>query len=283
MDSESAMHNHEEVGSSFSSCPQDDRFHALWVVGVGQPKMQKHRANGRLCRVCGDEIGLRDNGDLSVACLECGFPVCRSCYEFERREGNQTCTQCTTRYKRHKGVFIYSPRRSSQARRRLTKTWQDVEGDDDGGVDMDDFEEEFQIKIPKKSPDNLRFDVNSLGSSNICSVAEARQPLWRKVPIPSSRINPYRIVIVLRLLILVFFFRFSITTRATDAYALWLTSVICEIWFALSWILDQFPKWFPITRETYLDRLSMRFQHHKKAGAMNALVRSIEHYMRKHR
>ncbi|RWW31070.1 hypothetical protein GW17_00004330 [Ensete ventricosum] len=245
--------------------------------------MQKHRANGRLCRVCGDEIGLRDNGDLSVACLECGFPVCRSCYEFERREGNQTCTQCTTRYKRHKGVFIYSPRRSSQARRRLTKTWQDVEGDDDGGVDMDDFEEEFQIKIPKKSPDNLRFDVNSLGSSNICSVAEARQPLWRKVPIPSSRINPYRIVIVLRLLILVFFFRFSITTRATDAYALWLTSVICEIWFALSWILDQFPKWFPITRETYLDRLSMRFQHHKKAGAMNALVRSIEHYMRKHR
>jgi len=49
-------------------------------------------------------------------------------------------------------------------------------------------------------------------------------------------------------------------TPAKDAYPLWLTSVICEIWFALSWILDQFPKWFPITRETYLDRLSARFE-----------------------
>ncbi|URD95256.1 cellulose synthase A catalytic subunit [Musa troglodytarum] len=284
MDSESAMHNHDE------------------------PKMQKHRANGRLCRACGDEIGLRDNGDLFVACLECGFPVCRPCYQYERREGNQTCPQCNTRYKRHKRY----PR---------------VEGDDGGGVDMDDVEEEFPIKSPKRSPDNPRFDVNSetgerakpwrpnghtlsFFAGNVAGkdldvewknrvekwkerqerkglrnkddggndednyeddmlMAEARQPLWRKVPIPSSRINPYRIVIVLRILILVFFFRFRITTPATDAYALWLTSVICEIWFALSWILDQFPKWFPITRETYLDRLSMRFE---REGEPNRLA-----------
>ncbi|CAL9091128.1 unnamed protein product [Musa textilis] len=269
-----------------------------------EPKMQKSRANTRLCRVCGDEIGLRDNGDPFAACLECGFPVCQPCYEYERREGNQACPQCNTRYKRHKGC----PR---------------VEGDDDDGVEMDDFEEEFQIKSPKKSPDDhQRFDANSENGERVqpwrpsghtlssfagsivgkdlemerdmegniewkdrvekwkerkgqinkdggndednyeddMLMAEARQPLWRKVPIPSSRINPYRIVIVLRLAILVFFFRFRITTPATDAYALWLTSVICEIWFALSWILDQFPKWFPITRETYLDRLAMRFE-----------------------
>jgi len=91
-------------------------------------------------------------------------------------------------------------------------------------------------------------------------MAEARQPLWRKVPISSSLINPYRIVIVMRLVILAFFFRFRILTPAYDAYPLWLISVICEIWFALSWILDQFPKWLPITRETYLDRLSIRFE-----------------------
>lgn len=90
-------------------------------------------------------------------------------------------------------------------------------------------------------------------------MAEARQPLWRKVPISSSLISPYRIVIVLRLVILCFFFRFRITTPNYDAFGLWLTSVICEIWFALSWILDQFPKWFPINRQTYLDRLSLRF------------------------
>jgi cellulose synthase A len=35
---------------------------------------------------------------------------------------------------------------------------------------------------------------------------------------------------------------------------------VCEIWFAISWILDQFPKWLPINRETYLDRLSLRYE-----------------------
>ncbi|XP_050890267.1 cellulose synthase A catalytic subunit 1 [UDP-forming]-like [Lathyrus oleraceus] len=43
------------------------------------------------------------------------------------------------------------------------------------------------------------------------------------------------------------------------AYPLWLTSAICEIWFALSGILDQFPKWSPINREIYLDRLAIRY------------------------
>lgn len=90
-------------------------------------------------------------------------------------------------------------------------------------------------------------------------MAEARQPLWRKIPITSSKINPYRIVIILRLIILALFLRFRILTPAMDAYPLWLISVICEIWFAFSWILDQFPKWFPVNRETYLDRLSLRF------------------------
>jgi hypothetical protein len=87
---------------------------------------------------------------------------------------------------------------------------------------------------------------------------EARQPLWRKVFIPSSKIQPYRMIIVLRLVIVAFFFRYRILNPVTDAYGLWLTSVTCEIWFAISWILDQFPKWLPINRETYLDRLSLR-------------------------
>lgn len=91
-----------------------------------------------------------------------------------------------------------------------------------------------------------------------CRNDEARQPLSRKVSIPSSRINPYRMVIVLRLIILCVFLHYRITNPVQNAYALWLISVICEIWFAISWILDQFPKWLPVNRETYLDRLSLR-------------------------
>jgi cellulose synthase A len=92
-----------------------------------------------------------------------------------------------------------------------------------------------------------------------CRVDDARQPMSRIVPIASSQLTPYRVVIVLRLIILGFFLQYRVTHPVKDAYPLWLTSVICEIWFALSWILDQFPKWSPINRETYLDRLAIRF------------------------
>jgi len=87
---------------------------------------------------------------------------------------------------------------------------------------------------------------------------DARQPLSRVVPISSSHLTPYRVVIILRLIILGFFLQYRVTHPVKDAYGLWLTSVICEIWFALSWLLDQFPKWMPINRETYLDRLALR-------------------------
>lgn len=79
------------------------------------------------------------------------------------------------------------------------------------------------------------------------------------MPISSTQITPYRVVIILRLIILGFFLQYRVTHPVKDAYPLWMTSVICEIWFAFSWLLDQFPKWSPINRETYLERLALRF------------------------
>ncbi|KAJ0041031.1 hypothetical protein Pint_27060 [Pistacia integerrima] len=79
--------------------------------------------SGQTCQICGDEIEITVDGELFVACNECAFPVCRPCYEYERREGNQACPQCKTRYKRLKG----SPR---------------VEGDEEED-DIDDIDNEF--------------------------------------------------------------------------------------------------------------------------------------------
>lgn len=80
----------------------------------------------------------------------------------------------------------------------------------------------------------------------------------RMVPISSEHLTPYRIVIILRLIILGFFLEYRVTHPVNDAYQLWLVSVICEVWFSLSWLLDQFPKWSPVERETYLYKLGMR-------------------------
>ncbi|CAN1316830.1 Cellulose synthase A catalytic subunit 3 [UDP-forming] [Linum perenne] len=100
---------------------------------------------------------------------------------------------------------------------------------------------------------------------------EARQPLSRKVSIPSSKINPYRMVIFLRLIILCVFLHYRITNPVHNAFPLWLVSVICEIWFAISWILDQFPKWTPVNRETYLDRLALRYDREGEPSQLAAV------------
>ncbi|KAH1260614.1 Cellulose synthase A catalytic subunit 6 [UDP-forming] [Glycine max] len=314
--------------------------------------------SGQICQICGDELEVTVNGEPFVACNECAFPVCRPCYEYERREGNQVCPQCKTRYKRIKG----SPR---------------VEGDEEED-DSDDLESEFDIgsvfsarlnygsqvngsvihapsefdaasvasEIPlltygqedvgisadkhalilppftargkrvhpmpfpdssvpvqprpmdpkkdiavygygsvawkermedwkKKQSEKLQVvrheggkDSDELDDPDLPKMDEGRQPLWRKLPISSSRINPYRIIIVLRIAILCLFFHYRILHPVNDAYALWLTSVICEIWFAVSWIFDQFPKWSPILRETYLDRLSLRYEKEGKPSQL---------------
>lgn len=57
----------------------------------------------QICQICGDEIELSVNGETFIACNECAFPVCKPCYEYERREGNQFCPQCKTIYRRLKG------------------------------------------------------------------------------------------------------------------------------------------------------------------------------------
>ncbi|KNA10581.1 hypothetical protein SOVF_143010 isoform B [Spinacia oleracea] len=292
--------------------------------GTDENHPPTRQSGGRICRVCGDGVEIKQDGEPFVACHECRFPVCRPCYEYERSEGTQCCPQCNTRYKRHRG----SPR---------------VEGDEEESFDVDDLDDEFENKINQHHPTiqsengeynkqhwqanghpfsssvagsvtgkdfdgekevngkdfegekeiygnsdewkervekwKIRQEKKGLVSTHEAEndqaeeddflIAEARQPLWRKIPISSSRINPYRIVIILRLVILGFFLRFRILTPAEDAYPLWLISVICETWFAFSWILDQFPKWFPINRETYLDRLSLRFE---REGEPNRLA-----------
>ncbi|KAL2656490.1 hypothetical protein AAZV13_04G124300 [Glycine max] len=318
-----------------------NRNELVVIHGHEEPKALKN-LDGQVCEICGDGVGLTVDGDLFVACNECGFPVCRPCYEYERREGSQLCPQCKTRYKRLKG----SPR---------------VEGDDDE-EDVDDIEHEFNIDeqtnkhgqvaeamlhgkmsygrgpeddensqfptpviaggrsrpvsgefplssnvygdqmlssslhkrvhpYPVSEPGSARWDEKKedgwkdrmddwkLQQGNLgpepdedpdaAMLDEARQPLSRKVPIASSKINPYRMVIVARLVILAFFLRYRLMNPVHDALGLWLTSIICEIWFAFSWILDQFPKWFPIDRETYLDRLSIRYE---REGEPNMLA-----------
>ncbi|KAG2693081.1 hypothetical protein I3760_08G081900 [Carya illinoinensis] len=311
--------------------------------------------SGQICQICGDDVGLTVDGELFVACNECAFPICRTCYEYERKEGNQVCPQCKTRFKRLKGCarvegdeeeddiddveneFNFDARnRQDHAFAADAMLHYGRASDSDlhhglhstplvplltNGQMVDDIPPEQHALVPsfpggvgggkrihplpfsdhalpvqprsmdpskdlaaygygsiawkermeswKQKQDKLQMmkkensgkDWDPDGDDpDLPLMDEARQPLSRKMPISSSQINPYRMIIIIRLVVLGFFFHYRVMNPVKDAYALWLISVICEIWFGISWILDQFPKWLPIDRETYLDRLSLRYE-----------------------
>ncbi|KAL2531327.1 Cellulose synthase A catalytic subunit 6 [UDP-forming] [Abeliophyllum distichum] len=302
--------------------------------------------SGQICQICGDEVEITIDGEPFVACNECAFPVCRTCYEYERREGNQACPQCKTRYKRIKG----SPR---------------VEGDEEED-DIDDLEHEFDYGnievsgltqsagvIPavrgghvgsSGSATGSRHDSSSQGleiplltygeeDAQISSDQHAiivppfsshgdgihPSPSGSSAPLQSRPMVPDKDVALYGYGSVAWKDRMEDWKKRQsgklqvvkhqggndggdldgneldpdlpvmdegrqpvveeiahcfkqdkpiqiDNYPP--PCVICEIWFAVSWILDQFPKWYPIERETYLDRLSLRYEKEGKPSKL---------------
>ncbi|CAN7107361.1 unnamed protein product [Brassica rapa subsp. narinosa] len=324
-------------------------------------KLMSNAAGEQTCKICTENVGRAENGDPFVACDVCSFSVCRPCYEYERRYGNQSCPQCKNRYKRHKGSpaipgdkdedcfaddsaseFSYTENSQKEKNSEGMLRWNLTRGK---GKEVDHSDSDKEVS-PNPIPRLIRKlevsressaaslegqsvsstttasrrtvdPVKDLGSTGLRNAAwrervegwkmkqenrfspvrsqsasergvydfdattnvsvdeallndeAARQPLSRKVSIRSSQINPYRLVITLRLIILCLFLHYRVTNPVPNAFGLWLVSVVCEIWFAISWILDQFPKWFPVNRETYLDRLSLRYD---RAGEPSQLA-----------
>ncbi|CAM6100571.1 unnamed protein product [Calypogeia fissa] len=90
--------------------------------------------------------------------------------------------------------------------------------------------------------------------------AKGKRPLSRKVKIAPGIISPYRFLALLRFVVLGFFLAWRLQNPNRDAMWLWGMSVICELWFAFSWILDQLPKLFPVNRITNLLVLKEMFE-----------------------
>ncbi|KAL2551089.1 Cellulose synthase-like protein D1 [Forsythia ovata] len=86
------------------------------------------------------------------------------------------------------------------------------------------------------------------------------KPLTRKIKIPPEIISPYRLLIMLRMVVLAFFLAWRLRNPNHDAMVLWGLSVTCETWFAFSWLLDILPKFNPINRSADLAALKDKFE-----------------------
>ncbi|PPD96381.1 hypothetical protein GOBAR_DD06610 [Gossypium barbadense] len=206
------------------------------------PKTGEHLI-GQTCNICGDEVGLTTEGELFVACNECAFPICRNEFSFEGSNNEQ-----------HHFVVHREPQLSL-----LSNGHKDLTAYGYGTVAWKETWKQETGKLQLKNSYNGCKDVFP-DDLDLPLRDEARQPLSRKLGIRSSQINPYRMIIIIRLVVVGVFLHYRVKHPVEDAYALWLVSVICETCFALQWILEQFPKWHPINRETYLDRLSLRYE-----------------------
>uniref|UniRef100_A0A803LTU0 Cellulose synthase-like protein D3 n=1 Tax=Chenopodium quinoa TaxID=63459 RepID=A0A803LTU0_CHEQI len=69
-----------------------------------------------------------------------------------------------------------------------------------------------------------------------------------------------RLLVFIRLVVLALFLAWRVKNPNNDALWLWGLSVVCEIWFAFSWVLDQLPKLNPVNRVTDLDVLKEKFE-----------------------
>ncbi|XVE51488.1 hypothetical protein DITRI_Ditri02bG0045200 [Diplodiscus trichospermus] len=234
-----------------------------------------------VCHTCGEHVGLNANGEAFVACHECNFPICKTCFESELKEGRKVCLRCGNPYDENllDDVEKASGDRSTMAAH-LNKS-QDVGiharhissvstldsemTEENGNPIWKNRVESWKEKKSKKKKTSTKVErVDQIPPEQQMedkpAADDASQPLSAIIPIPKGRLAPYRTVIIMRLIILGLFFNYRVTNPVDSAFGLWLTSVICEIWFAFSWVLDQFPKWYPINRETYIDRLSARYE-----------------------
>ncbi|KAJ4942624.1 hypothetical protein NE237_019492 [Protea cynaroides] len=77
----------------------------------------------------------------------------------------------------------------------------------------------------------------------------------RVIPMPPNVISPSWLPIAISFVVLCFFLRWHIKHPNEEAMWLWFMSIVCELWFGFSWILDQ----IPINRSTNLAMLRDKF------------------------
>ncbi|TYJ34375.1 hypothetical protein E1A91_A05G164100v1 [Gossypium mustelinum] len=51
-----------------------------------------------VCHTCGEHVGLNGNGEPFVACHDCNFPICKTCFDYELKEGRKASLRCGNPY-----------------------------------------------------------------------------------------------------------------------------------------------------------------------------------------
>ncbi|XP_031122362.1 cellulose synthase-like protein D5 [Ipomoea triloba] len=208
---------------------------------------------------------------------ECGFRICRDCYLDCVGNGGGSCPGCKELYKgisddesdepKSEAKDMANPLPSRRGGSRREKNFSLVQSFKNTNQDFDHNRWLFETKGTYGygnalwPSDGYEFGKGIDRSTNPPDFTDRRnRPLTRKVGISAAIISPYRLLMVLRLAALGCFLTWRICHPNREAMWLWMMSVVCEIWFAFSWLLDQLPKLCPVKRITDLAVLKERFE-----------------------
>lgn len=240
------------------------------------PHMGGSRAS--VCNMKGcDERVMRNERGEEVSPCECNFKVCRDCYGDACKAGG-ICPGCKESYKsadsdepeNESGIRLPLPAPEPRLERRLSLMKSQNNSQllmRSQNADFDHAHWLFETKgtygfgnaVWPKDPDPYN-GVGGIAGPPADFTEKARRPLSRKVRVPAGILSPYRLLVIVRFVLLILFLVWRVEHPNTDAIWLWGMSVVCELWFAFSWVLDQLPKLNPVNRATDLACLMDKFE-----------------------
>ncbi|KDP21765.1 hypothetical protein JCGZ_00552 [Jatropha curcas] len=235
-------------------------------------------AKGSSCSIPGcDAKVMSDERGMDILPCECDFKICRDCYIDAVKTGGGICPGCKEPYKNTeldevavdngRPLPLPPPGTVSKMERRLSlmKSTKSALMRSQTG-DFDHNRWLFETRGTYGYGNAIWPTDGGFGSGQD-EVAEPKElmnkpwrPLTRKLKIPAAIISPYRLLICIRIVVLSLFLTWRVRHKNEDAIWLWGMSVVCEIWFAFSWLLDQLPKLCPINRATDLNVLKEKFE-----------------------
>ncbi|KAJ4763287.1 hypothetical protein LUZ62_073662 [Rhynchospora pubera] len=236
---------------------------------VHHPQMVGNKV-GSVCGMpsCDGSVMVDDRG-LDVDPCECRFKICRDCFMDAQKAGG-ICPGCKEPYKDDdfddeplgsgaKLPPLPAPSGSSKALMSNNKSIVARSGDFDHNRWL--FESKGTYGYGNAfQPNSDDGDGDEDDISIPLNSEKPWKPLTRKVPMKAGIISPYRLLMFVRLVTLFFFLTWRVKHPNVDAIWLWAMSIVCEIWFAFSWILDMLPKLNPINRATDLAVLKEKFE-----------------------
>uniref|UniRef100_A0A0E0AUC6 Uncharacterized protein n=1 Tax=Oryza glumipatula TaxID=40148 RepID=A0A0E0AUC6_9ORYZ len=258
----------------FNSATRAHLMDKVIESSVFHPQMAGAKGSRCAMPAC-DGSAMRNERGEDVDPCECHFKICRDCYLDAQKDGC-ICPGCKEHYKigeyadddPHDGK-LHLPGPGGGGNKSLLARNQNGEFDHNRWL----FESSGTYGYgnafwPKGGmyDDDLDDDVDKLGGDGggggggPLPEQKPFKPLTRKIPMPTSVISPYRIFIVIRMFVLLFYLTWRIRNPNMEALWLWGMSIVCELWFAFSWLLDMLPKVNPVNRSTDLAVLKEKFE-----------------------